>query len=187
MHNVVHIIVYYISKHIENMKQRLSLLQAEKSTHVYWLQPEFNQLIKSTLRDRVYPKMKILSSFSHPHIVPKLYEFFRLLSIFGYFEECLVTVDGSHWLPQHGYKILWKSMATINLPAFFKLSSWYWNEGCISYGIIFKWTIPWRLFKIQDTKIFKVIRYMCWVLTLERWPDSLSSIPCLHLLVPSPS
>ncbi len=48
MHNVVHIIVYYISKHIENMKQRLSLLQAEKSTHVYWLQPELNQLIKST-------------------------------------------------------------------------------------------------------------------------------------------
>ncbi len=130
--------------------------------------------------------------FCHPLVTLILFQncmsFFHLLSIFGYFEECLVTVDGSHWLPQHGYKILWKSMATINLPAFFKLSSWYWNEGCVNYdGIIFKWTIPWRLFKIQDTRIFKVIRYMCSVLTLERWPDSLSSIPCLHLLVPSPS
>ncbi len=28
-------------------------------------------------------------------------------------------------------------MATINLPEYFKLSSWYWNEGCINYdGII---------------------------------------------------
>ncbi len=37
----------------------------------------------------VHPKMKILSSFIHPHIVPNLYEFLSSVEHkIMYFEEC---------------------------------------------------------------------------------------------------
>ncbi len=62
----------------------------------------------------VHPKMKMLSSFTHPHVAPNLYEFlFYVKHERRYFEEFL----NSCWSPLTsivGKEILWKSMGTIN-------------------------------------------------------------------------
>jgi len=54
-----------------------------------------NSLLKSTscsqtkLKVIVHPKMKILSSLTHPHVVPNLYEFLSSAEHKGrYFEYC---------------------------------------------------------------------------------------------------
>ncbi len=60
----------------------------------------FDTLI-SNFKGIVYPKMKILSSFTHPQVVPNLYEFIsavdnkrRILKNVGN-----QSFGGSHWLP----------------------------------------------------------------------------------------
>jgi len=52
-----------------------------------------------SLKEIVHPQMKILTLFTHPHVVPDLYE---ILSSGehkrGSLEKYHQTVDGSHWL-----------------------------------------------------------------------------------------
>ncbi len=61
--------------------------------------------------------MKILSSFTHPQVVPSLYEFLSSVKHkIRYFKKTVnnQTVAGSHWRLDYGKKIHWKSMATSN-------------------------------------------------------------------------
>ncbi len=52
--------------------------------------PETNQPLKASIKGIVHPKMKILSSFTHPQVVPNLYECLCSAEHKGiYFEESL--------------------------------------------------------------------------------------------------
>ncbi len=70
----------------------------------------------------VHPKMNILSSFTHTHVVPNLHEFLSYAEHKRwYFEEANscwspLTSNGSHLGP-----------TTVLLPAFFKISSFMFN------------------------------------------------------------
>ncbi len=71
------------------------------------------------LKGRVHPKINILSSFTYPQVVPNLYKFFS---------PFLLNTEPFLLIPMIWYvSLLWKSMlpATVWLPTFLKISSWY--------------------------------------------------------------
>jgi len=57
--------------------------------------------ISTCLKGLVHPKMKILSVFTHPHVVPNLHVFIFSAEDKGrYLEECFNQTDLiPHWLP----------------------------------------------------------------------------------------
>jgi len=71
--------------------------------------------------------MKMLSSFTHPYVVPNLYEFLSMVEHkWRYFKECLFQkVDGSHWLP---FLFSWVPSTYAVVSAFFKIYSFVFNR-----------------------------------------------------------
>jgi len=56
--------------------------------------------LKKLLEGIVHQKMKILSLFTHPYVVPNLFEILSSIEHkIRYFEECWKPVDSSHCLP----------------------------------------------------------------------------------------
>jgi len=63
---------------------------------------KFLSYLHSMLKRLVHPKMKILSVFTHPHVVPNLYVFICSAEQhkWRYLEECFNQTDLiPHWLP----------------------------------------------------------------------------------------
>jgi len=50
-----------------------------------------------TVKGIVHPKIKILSSFTHPQVIPNLYEFHQKDDIMKNMDN--QTFDGPHWVP----------------------------------------------------------------------------------------
>ncbi len=78
--------------------------------------------------------MKILLSFTHPEVVPNLYEFVLLLNT----EDILKnvgkqTVDGSYWL-LYGINCL----VTYILQNNCKVSKW-WQNFWVNYAMVLNW------------------------------------------------
>jgi len=87
-HNVVSLVTKYTLYYQKSKQQRTDPKIAKHST--------FN-----CLKGIVHPKMKILSSFSHPQVVPNLYVFICSDEHKGkYLEECFHQTDlNPHLLP----------------------------------------------------------------------------------------
>jgi len=52
-----------------------------------------HELVQSSVQGLFHPKMKILSVFTHPHVVPNLYVFICSAEHKGrYLEECLLLI-----------------------------------------------------------------------------------------------
>ncbi len=111
---------------------------------------------KTSLKGIVHPKMKILSSFTHPQVVPNLYEFLCSAEHKGrYSEECGKQSSSVAPLTSIVFFFYYRSQwcpKTAWLQTFFKISSaeqrnsyrfgttWGWvNDDRI---FIFGWTIP---------------------------------------------
>ncbi len=84
------------------------------------------------LKGIVHPKMKILSSFTHPQVVPNLYEFLCSAEHKGrYSEECgKQSSSGAPFTSIVFFFLLWKSMVpqTAWLQTFFKISSFVFSR-----------------------------------------------------------
>ncbi len=78
---------------------------------LYFLQP-----VELKLKRIVHPKMKILSSFTHPQVVPNLYEYLSSAEHKGrYSEECgKPSSSGAPLTSIAFFPPLWKSMVPQN-------------------------------------------------------------------------
>jgi len=76
----------------------------------------------STLKGIVHPRIKIVSLFTHPQVVPNLYEFLSSAEHKRrYFEECLS-------LNPCGAPFSKKTSQTVYLPSLFKISSFVFSR-----------------------------------------------------------
>ncbi len=126
------------------------------TSNVFFLRHIYKKLLKG----RVHPKIKILSSFTRPQVVPNLYECLCSAEHKGrYFWRKFVTSClGHHWLPIVGKKNTMEvngAPRTALFPTFFRISSFVFSRTRHSYRFgttwgrvnddrifIFGWTIP---------------------------------------------
>ncbi len=110
----------------------------------------------------VHPKMKILSSFTHPQVVPNLYEFLVLPNTKEDIlkKVCNQAVLGHHWL--HSRKKIYTMQVvcprTALFPTFFRISSFVFSRTKTfiqvwNYLRVSKW---WQNFHFWVNYPFKV-------------------------------
>ncbi len=117
--------------------------------------------MRDRLKGIVHPKMKILSSFTQPQIVPTCMNVFVLLNTRQIFWRKFVTRLFWGTIDFHrGKKILWKSMVPQNcsFPTFFKISSFVFSRTKTfiqvwNYLRVSKW---WQNFHFWVNYPFKV-------------------------------
>lgn len=97
------------------------------------LKPQYDSLCwthscstSGCLKKKVYPKIKVLSSFTHPHVVP-VWVFFFSWTQKEIFWGMMVTKQSK--------KIIYASLpATVWLPTFFRISPFVFNTGWVNDG-----------------------------------------------------
>ncbi len=165
----VQISVYYIT----NIKCLIKLSKTLMGILVdYYYYCYYYYYIVVVVKGIVHPKMKILSSFTHPQVVPNLYEFLCSAEHKGKYSEehGKQSRSGAPLTSIVLFFLLWKSMVPQNSPCyklFFKISSFEFGRTKNSnrfgtnlrvskwwQNFIFGWTIPLSWFLLLNLCYF---------------------------------